>query len=189
MHDLSGKQIAILATDGYEQSELEIPYARLREAGAKVDIVSLKSGVIKSWHNGDWGRAMDVDHTLADSSSSDYDALVLPGGQINPDLLRVETSAIAFIQDFWNAGKVVAAICHAALAADRGRHRQGPQPDILPLGQDRRHQCRRQLARRRRGRRPGPRHQPQADRPREFLPQDRRGSRRRHPSSPRSLIF
>lgn len=113
MHDLSGKQIAILATDGYEQSELEIPYARLREAGAKVDIVSLKSGVIKSWHNGDWGRAMDVDHTLADSSSSDYDALVLPGGQINPDLLRVETSAIAFIQDFWNAGKVVAAICHA----------------------------------------------------------------------------
>lgn len=113
MHDLSGKRIAILATDGYEQSELEIPYARLREAGARVDIVSLKSGVIKSWHNGDWGRPMEVDRTLEDTASGDYDAVVLPGGQINPDLLRVEPSAIAFIQSFWNEGKVVAAICHA----------------------------------------------------------------------------
>lgn len=113
MHNLSGKRIAIVATDGYEQSELEVPYARLREAGATVDIVSLKSGVIKSWHNGDWGRPMDVDREIKDASVAEYDAVVLPGGQINPDLLRVEPDVINFIKGFWHDGKVVAAICHA----------------------------------------------------------------------------
>ena len=113
MRNLSGKRVAILATDGYEQSELEIPLARLKEAGAHVDVVSLKPGVIKGWHHHDWGRPMDVDKVLDEVTPNDYDALVLPGGQMNPDLLRQESDAIAFIRGFWKQNKVIAAICHA----------------------------------------------------------------------------
>lgn len=113
MRNLSGKRVAILATDGYEQSELEIPLARLKEAGATVDIVSLKPGVIKGWHHHDWSRPIDVDKTLDAVTPGDYDALVLPGGQMNPDALRLEASAISFIQGFWEQQKVIAAICHA----------------------------------------------------------------------------
>ncbi len=113
MRNLSGKHVAILATDGYEQSELEIPLARLKEAGAQVDVVSPKSGVIKGWHHHDWGRPIDVDRVLAEVPPGDYDALVLPGGQMNPDTLRLEADAISFIRGFWSQGKVVAAICHA----------------------------------------------------------------------------
>ena len=113
MRNLSGKRVAILATDGYEQSELELPLARLKEAGARVDVVSLKPGVIKGWHHHDWGRPIDVDRVLSEASPNDYDGLVLPGGQMNPDTLRLEPDAIGFIRGFWQQGKVVAAICHA----------------------------------------------------------------------------
>jgi protease I len=113
MRNLSGKRVAIVATDGYEQSELEIPLARFKEAGAHVDVVSLKPGVIKSWHHHDWGRPMDVDKVIEEVSADDYDALVLPGGQMNPDTLRQEQSVISLIHSFWNQDKVVAAICHA----------------------------------------------------------------------------
>jgi protease I len=110
---LSGKKIAILATHGFEQSELEVPRDRLKAAGASVEIVSLASGEIKGWDKKDWGRAVKVDKTLDQVSASDYDALVMPGGQINPDLLRVEPKALQFIKDIFNAKKVVAAVCHA----------------------------------------------------------------------------
>ena len=110
---LNGKRIAILATNGFEQSELEVPLARLKEAGATVEIVSLAAGEIKGWEKKDWCRPVKVDKTLDEASASDYDALVLPGGQMNPDLLRVEPKAIAFIKDIFNAKKVIAAICHA----------------------------------------------------------------------------
>jgi protease I len=113
MPDISGKKIAILATDGFEQSELEVPQKKLREAGATVDVVSPKSGEIKGWDMKDWGRPVKVDKTLDEVSAQDYDAIVLPGGQINPDYLRVNQQAIAFIKDFYSAGKVVAAVCHA----------------------------------------------------------------------------
>jgi protease I len=113
MPDISGKKIAILATDGFEQSELEVPQKKLREAGAAVDVVSPKSGEIKGWDMKDCGRPVKVDKTLNEVSSQDYDAIVLPGGQINPDYLRVNQQAIAFIKDFYAAGKVVAAVCHA----------------------------------------------------------------------------
>ena len=112
MQNINGKRVAILATDGYEQSELEIPLARLKEAGAHVDVVSLKAGVIKGWHHTDWGRPVDVDKVLSEVSPGDYDALVLPGGQMNPDTLRGEADVISFIRGFWQQGKVVAAICH-----------------------------------------------------------------------------
>ena len=111
--DLSGKRIAILATNGFEQAELETPQDRLIKAGATVDVVSLAGGEIKGWDKKDWGRPVKVDRTLDEAAAADYDALVLPGGQINPDLLRVEPKALKFIKDIFDAKKVVAAICHA----------------------------------------------------------------------------
>jgi protease I len=110
---LEKKNIAILATDGFEQSELEVPRDRLKAAGAVVHVISLEPGKIKGWDKKDWGRPVKVDKTLADVSANDYDAVVLPGGQINPDLLRVEPKALAFIKDIFNQKKIVAAICHA----------------------------------------------------------------------------
>jgi protease I len=111
--DLKGKKIAILATHGFEQSELEVPRDRLKKAGAIVDVISLAAGEIKGWDMKDWGRPVKVDKTLDQVSASDYDAIVLPGGQINPDLLRVEPKALKFIKDIFDAKKVVAAVCHA----------------------------------------------------------------------------
>lgn len=111
--DLKGKKIAILATNGFEQSELEVPRERLKDAGATVKIVSLEAGEIKGWDKKDWGRSVKVDKTLDQASATDYDAIVLPGGQINPDLLRVEPKALKFIKDIFDAKKVVAAVCHA----------------------------------------------------------------------------
>jgi protease I len=111
--ELSGKKIAILATNGFEQSELEVPRDTLQQAGATVEIISLQAGEIKGWDKKDWGRSVKVDKTLDEASASDYDAIVLPGGQINPDLLRVEPKALKFINDIFEAKKVVAAVCHA----------------------------------------------------------------------------
>jgi len=113
MQNLSGKRIAILATHGYEQSELEVPLQTLRDAGAEVDVVSLEAGEIKGWDKKDWGRSVPVDKLLSQVSANDYDALVLPGGQMNPDLLRVEPEAVALVKSFWTQQKVVAAVCHA----------------------------------------------------------------------------
>src|ERR1700761_4729865 len=87
--------------------------AILKKAGARVDVVSLAAGEIKGWDKKDWGRPVKVDKTLDQASASDYDAVVLPGGQINPDLLRVEPKALQFITDIFEAKKVVAAVCHA----------------------------------------------------------------------------
>jgi protease I len=111
--DLNGKKIAILATNGFEQAELEVPRDHLKKAGASVDVVSLAAGEIKGWDKKDWGRPVKIDKTLDQVSPSEYDAVVLPGGQINPDLLRVEPMALKFIKDIFDARKVVAAVCHA----------------------------------------------------------------------------
>jgi protease I len=111
--DLKGKKIAILATHGFEQSELEGPRDRLKKAGATVDVISPAAGEIRGWDKRDWGRPVKVDKTLDRASSAEYDAVVLPGGQINPDLLRLEPNALKFIKDIFDAGKIVAAVCHA----------------------------------------------------------------------------
>jgi protease I len=113
MPDISGKRVAILATNGFEQSELEVPLRKLKEAGATVHVVSPESGEIKGWDKKDWGRAVPVDKALADAKVSDYDALVLPGGQINPDVLRADEKAVALVKAFWEAKKPIGAICHA----------------------------------------------------------------------------
>lgn len=113
MASLNGKSILILATHGFEQSELEIPQAKLKEAGATVHVASPESGEIKGWDKTDWGRAVKVDKPLDQIGPDGYDAIVLPGGQMNPDTLRGNEKAIGLIKDFFAQGKVVAAVCHA----------------------------------------------------------------------------
>jgi protease I len=110
---LSGKKIAILAADGVEQVELEQPRQAVTEAGATVTLLSLGTGSIQAM-NGDIekGDTFDVDKAVADCTVDDFDGLVLPGGTINPDRLRVDDDAMAFVRDFVTSGKPVAAICH-----------------------------------------------------------------------------
>jgi len=110
---LEDKKIAILATDGFEKSELFEPMNALKEEGAQVHIIAPESGSIKSWDEKDWGESVLVDMTLANANPADYDSLVLPGGVINPDILRVNSEALDFIRTFFNQHKPVAAICHA----------------------------------------------------------------------------
>ncbi|QSX77861.1 type 1 glutamine amidotransferase domain-containing protein [Agrilutibacter solisilvae] len=109
---MAGKRIAILATDGFEQSELMDPRAQLKQAGYAVDVISPKGGQIRGWKDKDWGDSVPVDVELGQASSDDYDALVLPGGQINPDRLRMVPEAVEFVRAFDRAGKPLAAICH-----------------------------------------------------------------------------
>lgn len=109
---LTGKKIAILATDGFEQCELTEPKKALEEAGANVHLVSLVSGTIQGFHHADKGDTFEVDETVDGVSAKDYDGLVLPGGVHNPDSLRVNAKAVAFVRDFFDQGKPVAAICH-----------------------------------------------------------------------------
>lgn len=108
----NGKRVAILATDGFEESELRSPREALLQSGAFVDLISLKSGSIKGWKDGNWGDAEQVDRTVSDAKVEDYDALLLPGGVMNPDKLRMDPDAVAFVRAFFDQGKPVAAICH-----------------------------------------------------------------------------
>jgi protease I len=109
---LHGKKIAILATDGFEQSELIEPRKALDQAGAKTQVVSPKDGKIRGWNHKDWGQEVSVDVPLKSAKPEDYDALLLPGGVMNPDQLRMIPEAVAFLKHFTDAGKPVAAICH-----------------------------------------------------------------------------
>src|ERR1700733_7395613 len=109
---LQGKKIAIVATDGFEQVELTEPKKALEEAGATTHVISPKAGRIKGWKFTDWGDTTKVDKTFDEAKPDEYDALVLPGGQINPDKLRMEPKAVAFVTEFFNSGKPIGAICH-----------------------------------------------------------------------------
>lgn len=109
---LSGRKVAVLATDGFEQSELEKPVDALKAAGATVEIVALAPGHIQGMEHEEKGRKVDVDRVVADADAGDYDALVLPGGVSNPDKLRADAAAVAFVRAFSQAGKPIAAICH-----------------------------------------------------------------------------
>jgi protease I len=104
--------VAILATDGFEQVELTEPRKALDQSGATTEVVSLKSGEIKGWKFKEWGDMVKVDKTLDQARVQDYDALLLPGGVINPDHLRMEPKAVQFVKDFVATGRPVAAICH-----------------------------------------------------------------------------
>jgi protease I len=104
--------VAILATDGVEQSELQEPRKALQGAGIHTDLVSLKSDDIRAWKDNEWGERVKVDVAISQARAENYDALVLPGGVKNPDLLRLDQRAVQFVKSFIDSGKPVAAICH-----------------------------------------------------------------------------
>jgi len=112
MTSLQGKTVALLVTDGFEQVELTEPRKALDQAGATTVVVSPKTGAIKGWKSKEWGDTIKVDQSLDSATAEDFDALVLPGGVINPDRLRMDPIAVDFVRDFVAAGKTVAAICH-----------------------------------------------------------------------------
>jgi protease I len=112
-HGVKGKKVAILATDGFEQVELAEPRKALDQAGAQTQVVSPKAGEIRGWKFTEWGDTVKVDLPLEQAKPEDFDALMLPGGVMNPDKLRMEPKAVEFVKAFFDAGKPVAAICHA----------------------------------------------------------------------------
>lgn len=112
--ELSGVHVGILATDGFEQSELFSPLEALKRAGATVHVVSSKAGRIVGWHQNNWGRSIPVDLTVREAWAIEFDALVIPGGVINPDRLRTNAEAVAFVMSMINKHRPVAAICHGA---------------------------------------------------------------------------
>jgi len=105
-------KVAILVTDGFEQSEMTQPRDALAEAGATPKIVSLKAGQVQGWKHHDPADKFAVDLTIDSARADDFDALLLPGGVVNPDALRINDKAVAFVRDFVSAGKPIAAICH-----------------------------------------------------------------------------
>ncbi|HEY7873794.1 MAG TPA: type 1 glutamine amidotransferase domain-containing protein [Actinomycetota bacterium] len=111
-HDLSGKRIAFLATDGVEQVELTKPWEAITSAGARAELVSIDSGEIQGVNHMDKGDKFAVDRIVSDANANDYDGLVLPGGVANPDFLRTNDDAVKFVREFFNQHKPVAAICH-----------------------------------------------------------------------------
>jgi len=112
MKDLKGKKIAILATSGFEESELFEPKSALEKSGAMIHVIAPEKGKIKAWNHGNWSKEIEVDKTISEADENDYDALVLPGGVINPDKLRRDQKAVDFIKKFFESNKLVAAICH-----------------------------------------------------------------------------
>lgn len=112
MPDIKQARILLIATNGFEQSELEVPRDKLREAGAKLDIASPDGKDIKGWDKTDWGRPAKVDLKIADADPDDYHVLVIPGGVMNPDKLRIDEDAMKVVRAFLSSGKIVAAVCH-----------------------------------------------------------------------------
>jgi len=113
-NSLAGDTVAILVTDGFEQVELTEPRAVLEREGATVHIVSPRHGIVLGWEHDKWGDEFPVDAVVDEASADFYDALVLPGGVMNPDNLRMDAASVAFVRDFFEQGKPVAAICHGA---------------------------------------------------------------------------
>lgn len=109
---LDGKRVAILATEGVEQIELTEPKKALEQAGAKTEVISPKDGKFKAWNLKEWGNEIKVDVSLKSADPNNYDALLLPGGVMNPDFLRMDPQAVQFVKSFFEAHKPVAAICH-----------------------------------------------------------------------------
>ncbi|MGB4414502.1 MAG: type 1 glutamine amidotransferase domain-containing protein [Paludibacter sp.] len=110
---LNKKRVAVMATDGFEQSEFKKPIKALKNEGILVDVISVKQGKIKGWKETKWGDEFKVDLTVDKALSTDYDMLVLPGGVINTDSLRTNKPAVKFVSEFFEQGKPIAAICHA----------------------------------------------------------------------------
>ena len=141
-HELRGKRIAILATDGFEEVELTEPKKALEDAGAFTDVVSIKSGKIQGFRHMDQGDTIKVDKTLDQANPKDYDNLVLPGGVNNPDQLRMNAKAVAFVKSFFEEGKPVAAICHGPWTLIEAGAVDGRTLTSWPSSADRHQECR-----------------------------------------------
>ncbi len=113
MPAITDAKILLIATHGFEQSELEFPRDQLRAKGATLHVATPDGEAIKGWEGSDWGRDAEADAKISDVSADDYDALVIPGGQINPDLLRVDEDVLELVKSFHDQGKIIAAVCHA----------------------------------------------------------------------------
>ncbi|MFC3613956.1 type 1 glutamine amidotransferase domain-containing protein [Lutimaribacter marinistellae] len=113
MPKITEARVLFIATHGFEQSELEKPLDDLKAQGAAVTVATLDGNSIRGWDEDDWGNTVEADAQIEAVSETDFDALVIPGGQINPDLLRVEDSVLKLVRAFHNAGKPIAAVCHA----------------------------------------------------------------------------
>ncbi|MCO6188583.1 DJ-1/PfpI/YhbO family deglycase/protease [Rhizobium sp. L1K21] len=144
MPSIQNARILIMATNGFEESELLVPRDKLKETGAQVSIASPDGADIKSWRDKNWGETVKAHVSVKDVNTADYDALVLPGGQINPDILRTNGDALEIIRKFWRDGKVIAAICHAPwllIEADLVKGRQATsyhsiKTDMINAGAD-----------------------------------------------------
>lgn len=112
MGRLNGKRVAIVVTDGFEQVEMTEPRRALEEEGAETEIVSVKTDEVRGWNHTEWGDSFEVDTPIDEADAGDYDALLLPGGAMSPDKLRVVPEVQAFVREFFEAGKPVASICH-----------------------------------------------------------------------------
>ena len=128
---LKGLNVAILVTDGFEQVELTEPRKALDEAGGRTQIVSPKNEQVRAWKFTDWGIELPVDVKLNDAQPDDFDALLLPGGVINPDTLRIDPKAVALVKAFFDDGKPVAAICHGPWRSSRPAR---PAAGVSPRG-------------------------------------------------------
>ena len=113
MPAISDAKILLISTNGFEQSELEFPRDQLRAKGVTLHVATPDGKAIKGWEGSDWGREAEADAKISDVSADDYDALVIPGGQINPDLLRVDEDVLELVRKFHDQGKTIAAVCHA----------------------------------------------------------------------------
>ena len=138
---LQGKKVAILATDGFEQVELTDPKKDLEEAGAEAEVISIKAGEIKGWDKTDWGKSVKVDKTLDTAKASDYDILVLPGGQINPDKLRIDEKAVA-CEGVCAVRQSRCSHLSWSLDIDRSWSSEGEDHDVVAFRKDRSAECR-----------------------------------------------
>ena len=169
---LKGLKVAILATDGFEQSELTEPRKALDEAGADTEIVSPKAGKVRGWKMKEWGEELPVDQALDEADPEDYDALVLPGGVINADALGLQPKAVKFVKAFFDADKPVGVICHAPWALIESGSARGHKIDVVAVAQDRSDQCGSALGGRRSGGGRQSRDQPKTRRPPRLQPGD-----------------
>jgi protease I len=129
---LHGVRVAILATDGFEQAELAEPRKALDAAGADTKIVAPKGDSIRGWHKKEWGESVHVDQLLDRADPKEYDALVLPGGVINADALRLQPAAVKFVKAFFDTAKPVGVICHAPWALIESGHARGHRMTSWP---------------------------------------------------------
>ena len=177
--ELNGKTIAFLATEGVEQVELTEPWKAVEEAGGSPELdLARGAGQVQAFNHLDKGDTFPVDHTVADADAARYDGLVLPGGVANPDFLRMDETAVAFVRAFFDAGQAGRGHLPRPVDARRGRRGARPHAHLVAVAPDGPAQRGRDLGRRGGPRRPGPRHLPQAGRPPGLLRQARRGVRR-----------